>query len=677
MRCLPILAQRTVKRIEKGHSRYFRYATEYHHHHQQQQQQHDSRKRTIHSSHCRCHDVMKVSASNGIDFSVTIQNPDAPHKVLCLPGALGTGLSDYEQLLQEGLGKEFGIYALDPRGLGGSSGTRDYPLGFYQLDAIDASQVIEAMGFDKVSVLGWSDGANVAIHLAASNDRVQNLVVWGGNAYTTAEDVEAWESLRDISKWSSHARTQKEALFGNQLQKLNHAATDGWINVYEKANGDACLSVLHKVTCPTLVVHGLQDVICETKHAKYIAKQISDSRLTLFAEGKHNLHQKYATQFHQLVRDFLTEEHCEMNKECIEPAIDDIAYGFMGSKALSVALKLGLFDAIDAISKEDDSLVDGYATLDQIGTRCQEDIPEERLRTLLSACVSLQLIHKRVWKGENVFSLPKASTQQLVKSSNRYWGDYIVGQVDAQFYNRMADLDQTILTGDSKSDGYEAWFEKDSEAAKKYTLAQHNGSLATGFGLHKRLPELSSKYPNLQLLDVGGGSGAFSIATARKIKDSTCVVLDLPNVVKVAEDIISEEDEQVRNRLSTLALSATAPDKWNGIVPDESFHVVLMSYVSGSIPSEALSGLYRNAYSALKPGGMAVIHDFFVDNNGQGPKSAALWALTHVTVNPEGMGLQPGRVTQLLLDQGFVSPQVHDMIPETTQLVVAIKPEQD
>ena len=161
---------------------------------------------------------------------------------------------------------------------------------------------------------------------------------------------------------------------------------------------------------------------------------------------------------------------------------------------------------------------------------------------------------------------------------------------------------------------------------------------------------------------------------ARKVNNANCVVLDLPNVVKVAEEIISKEDEQVKSRLSTLALSATAPSQWTGIVEDESFDIVLMSYVSGSIPVDALPGLYQNAFRALKPGGVAVIHDFFVDNDGGGPKNAALWALTHVTVNPDGMGLRPARIAKLLTDAGFIGPRFDDMIPETTQLAVASKP---
>lgn len=127
-----------------------------------------------------------------------------------------------------------------------------------------------------------------------------------------------------------------------------------------------------------------------------------------------------------------------------------------------------------------------------------------------------------------------------------------MGRVDAQFNTGMKDLDKIILTGDFLSDGYEAWFEKDPRTAQRYTEAQHNGSFATGFRFLRRIPELSQgeKYPKLRTLDVGGRSGALSIATARKVKDAHCVVLDLPRVVKVAEDILSKEDEQVKTRLS-------------------------------------------------------------------------------------------------------------------------------
>ena len=102
------------------------------------------------------------------------------------------------------------------------------------------------------------------------------------------------------------------------------------------------------------------------------------------------------------------------------------------------------------------------------------------------------------------------------------------------------------------------------------------------------------------MLDVGGGSRVSSITTVRKIPDATAVVLDLHNVIKTAKGIVSEEEESVCKPLSTLALSATDPGKWETVVNSEYFYVVLMSYVSGSIPGGAPPALYENAFQAVK-----------------------------------------------------------------------------
>lgn len=627
-------------------------------------------------------------------------NDDNKHVVLCLPGALGTGPSDFEHLLSGGLGDRFGIVAVDPRGLiseGGATTTikGEEAANFYIRDALDGAHVMATLGISsRYSVMGWSDGANAAIHLAAhplTVKSVDRLVVWGGNSYVTQEDVAAWESLRDIENWSPRMREQKAKVHGgiDKLQALNNKATDAWIGLYTDPTtaGDVCLRALQQVTCPTLVVHGSKDAVCDVSHARYIAKQIATADLCLFPEGKHNLHQRYADAFHQVVHDFLLEDEKEemeaakndqqsdlitSRRDQEEPAIDAIAYAFMGSKALSTALKAGVFDTIhDASSSDGDN---NGATLGDIER--ESEIKGERLRTLLSACVALNLIRRTICRGADIFTLPQASTAQLVQSSKHYWGDYIANQVDAQFFSRMVNLDTIMRRGDTASDGYEAWFESDPEAAKKYTEAQHNGSLATAYALHRRFPELADRYPNMRMLDVGGGSGAFSIATARKLPDAECVVLDLDSVTKVADNIIGNEEESVSKRVITVALSANDPGSWHGVVQEESFDVVLMSYISGSIPHETLPGLYKNAYRALKPGGIVILHDFFVDNDGSGPTNAALWALAHCTVNPEGMGLRPNRVVQMLTEEGFVAPKVETLIPKTTQTIVAMKPGQ-
>jgi predicted methyltransferase len=118
-------------------------------------------------------------------------------------------------------------------------------------------------------------------------------------------------------------------------------------------------------------------------------------------------------------------------------------------------------------------------------------------------------------------------------------------------------------------------------------------------------------------------------------------------------------------------LDVTAP-AWP--VAPATFDVVLMSYVSGSVPESALRDVYRRAHAALKPGGVAIVHDFMVDDSLDGPRGAALWALQHVAVNADGLGLHPAAVAAKLEGAGFSAVDApREMIGGMTKLVIAHK----
>ena len=68
--------------------------------------------------------------------------------------------------------------------------------------------------------------------------------------------------------------------------------------------------------------------------------------------------------------------------------------------------------------------------------------------------------------------------------------------------------------------------------------------------------------------------------------------------------------------------------------------------ISGSVPEAILGALYKNAYKALKPGGRLLVHDFMVNDSLDSPALGALWALQHVTVNADGLGLCPAGVIE-------------------------------
>lgn len=99
-----------------------------------------------------------------------------------------------------------------------------------------------------------------------------------------------------------------------------------------------------------------------------------------------------------------------------------------------------------------------------------------------------------------------------------------------------------------------------------------------------------------------------------------------------------------------------------------------MSYISGSVPEPVVGALYKNAYKALKPGGRLLVHDFMVDDSLDGPKLGALWALQHVTVNADGLGLCPVEVSERMVAAGFeAATETREMIHGMTKLIVAHK----
>ena len=72
---------------------------------------------------------------------------------------------------------------------------------------------LQVLGHDRYSVLGWSDGGIIGIIMAATYpDHVQKLLVWGGNAYFTEKDIQAYEGMYACRVWLSCLVHQTQAL---------------------------------------------------------------------------------------------------------------------------------------------------------------------------------------------------------------------------------------------------------------------------------------------------------------------------------------------------------------------------------------------------------------------------------------------------------------------------------
>jgi hypothetical protein len=262
--------------------------------------------------------------------------------------------------------------------------------------------------------------------------------------------------------------------------------------------------------------------------------------------------------------------------------VDGVAYGFMASQALFTGLESGVFDALAASPSK-------AMTKDELVKACGMDAP--RFQTLLTSLVAIKCLKRD--PASSKYTMSPNTERFLVMNSKQYYGDYLRYQMGRQFYHRMGALPDVMSTGEAPS--YASWF-SDPETAKVYTQAQHNGSMATARYLVKKKLELGGVE---SMLDVGGGSGAFSYVFTGATPGLKSTVLELPEVCRTGEGIKATMDPDVQSRVSFKELDATNPD-WP--VDDGSFDIVLLSYISGSVPEPVVGALYANAYKALKPG---------------------------------------------------------------------------
>lgn len=132
------------------------------------------------------------------------------------------------------------------------------------------------MKIDKYSLLGWSDGGITAL-IAASKavEQVDKLIIWGSNAYVTEKDIELYEKIRDVEKWSPRMRQPFIELYGEKyFAETWNAWVDSFQTILKENKGDICQEVLSKINASTLILHGAQDPLVPLEHPVYLHKNI-------------------------------------------------------------------------------------------------------------------------------------------------------------------------------------------------------------------------------------------------------------------------------------------------------------------------------------------------------------------------------------------------------------------
>ena len=300
--------------------------------------------------------------------------------------------------------------------------------------------------------------------------------------------------------------------------------------------------------------------------------------------------------------------------------VREMGTAFQASRVLLTAVELELFTVLH------DERRTSHEVAEALGTN-----PRATDR-LMNALVALGLLHKR----NGWFSNTSFGAQFLVKGKP----DYLAGLAHS---NNLWDT-WSALT-DAVREGKPPEVRRVSERHEQWLRA----FIAA---MHWRARQVAPTVVGLidlkgvsRVLDVGGGSGAFSMEFVRARSGVTAVVFDLPQVVPLSRGYIQAAGFGAQ--VEVVAGDYTHDELGRG------FDLAFLSSIVHSNSSDANRHLIRKAADALNPGGRVVVLDSLMNEDRSGPLASALFAINMLVGTEAGDTYTASEVHAWMIDAGL------------------------
>lgn len=190
--------------------------------------------------------------------------------------------------------KKYKVIAVDTRGQGKSTDSSTDPLS-YDLYAEDMKILLDSLHINKTNILGWSDGGNTGLIMAAKYPKyVDKLAITG--ACTNPNDAVSTSTLEEVRKAIESLKTKLDAKSKYQVKLFTMLLTEPHLTALD----------LKKIKAPVLVMAGEKDMILE-KHTKFIAANIPKSQLFIFKGASHYVPVEKVSEFNTEVLTFLNQ----------------------------------------------------------------------------------------------------------------------------------------------------------------------------------------------------------------------------------------------------------------------------------------------------------------------------------------------------------------------------------
>ena len=186
-----------------------------------------------------------------------------------------------------------------------------------------------------------------------------------------------------------------------------------------------------------------------------------------------------------------------------------------------------------------------------------------------------------------------------------------------------------------------------SDLARHFTLALAGRAKNVAPYVAKELSQAEGV-----LLDVGGGTGIYSIACLQANRKLKAIVLDRPEVLNITAEFAKQAGVHKR-------LTCQPADMFTDPLPEAD--VILLSNVLHDWDVPECRQLLQRCANCLLSGGQLVIHDVFLNDNLDGPLPIALYSAALFTLT-EGRAYSAREYREWLTDCGMIPGTISETL---------------
>jgi pimeloyl-ACP methyl ester carboxylesterase len=220
--------------------------------------------------------------------------------IVVLHGGWGYGIYPFDRQIAA-LGAERRFVIPDRTGYGGSMALDEQRPDFHRRAAEETIALLDALGIERATLWGHSDGAVIALRLGLmAPDRVDAIVAEATHFFRNKpRSREFFETMRDApDRLGARVAATLEGEHGSRWRDLLSTNGEAWLRIADdsSANGpDLYDGQLGRLAVRTLFVHGGRDPRTEPGEIAALCAAAPVAELAMFERGGHSPHSEEAT----------------------------------------------------------------------------------------------------------------------------------------------------------------------------------------------------------------------------------------------------------------------------------------------------------------------------------------------------------------------------------------------